>query len=94
MQLFSADPKTVNIFKNVCFDHQKLKKTPPSKVAQNFSNPLFFLTALTAQTAQTEKYLFQNVAYWLTVYRTGTFIKSLTPMCINFFHAFDDVMQD
>ena len=31
----------------------------------------FFLTALTAQTAQTEEFLFQNVAYRLTVYRTG-----------------------
>ena len=31
----------------------------------------FFLTALTAQTAQTEEFLFQNVAYGLTVYRTG-----------------------
>ena len=41
---------------------QKLKK-PPSKVAQKTSNPLFFLTALTAQTAQTKEFLFQNVAY-------------------------------
>ena len=31
----------------------------------------FFLTALTAQTAQTEEFLFHYVAYWLTVYRTG-----------------------
>ena len=44
------------------FAHKKLKK-PPSKVAQNSSNPLFFITALTAQTAQTEEFLFQNVAY-------------------------------
>jgi hypothetical protein len=44
------------------FDNQKLKK-PPSKVAQNPSNPIFFLTALTAQTAQTEEFMFQNVAY-------------------------------
>ena len=28
----------------------------------------FPLTALTAQTAQTEEFMFQNVAYWLTVY--------------------------
>ena len=66
MQIFSAD---ATMFLNF-FDHQKLKE-PPSKVAQNSSNPLFFLTALTAQTAQTEKFLSQNVAYWLTVYRTG-----------------------
>ena len=43
-----------------------LKKTP-SKVAQKSSN-LFFLTA---QTAQTEEFMFQNMTYWPTVYRTG-----------------------
>ena len=32
----------------------------------------FFLTALTAQTAPTKEFMFQNVAYWPTVYRTGT----------------------
>ena len=31
----------------------------------------FFLTALTAQTAPTKEFMFQNVAYWPTVYRTG-----------------------
>ena len=51
----------------IFFAHKKLKK-PTSKVAQNSSNPLFFLTA---QTAQTEEFLFQNMAYWITVYRTG-----------------------
>ena len=30
-----------------------------------------FLSALTAQTARTEEFMFQNVAYWPTVYRTG-----------------------
>ena len=47
-----------------------MKKTP-SKVSQKNSNPLFFLTASSAQTAQTEEFMFQNVAYWPTVYRTG-----------------------
>ena len=56
------------------FVHQKLKK-PPSKVSQNSSNPLFFLTALTAQTTQTEEFMFQNVAYWPTVYRIGPVLK-------------------
>ena len=51
-------------------DHQKLKK-PPSQVAQNSSNPLFFLTALTAETAQ---FMFQNMAYWPTIYRAGVTI--------------------
>ena len=43
------------------FALKKLKK-PPSKVAQNSSNPLFSLTASTAQMAQTEEFMFQNVA--------------------------------
>ena len=66
MYLFNADAK---IFLRNFFAHKKLKKTP-SKVAQNFSNSLFFLMTLTAQTAQTEEFLVQNVAYRLTVYRT------------------------
>ena len=53
------------------FALKKLKKTP-SKVAQKNSNPLFFLlTASTAQMAQTEEFMFENVAYRPTVYRTG-----------------------
>jgi hypothetical protein len=52
------------------FALKKLKK-PPSKVAQNNSNPLFFLTAWAAQTTQTEEFMLQNVAYRTTVYRTG-----------------------
>ena len=43
--------------------HQKLLRFPQIY--------FFFLTALTAQTTQTEEFLFLNVAYWLTVYRTG-----------------------
>ena len=39
--------------------HKKLKK-PPTKVAQNSSNPLFSLTALSAQT---EEFMFKNAAY-------------------------------
>ena len=57
-------PKNVETFYNVFkkknfFALKKLKKTP-SKVAQKNSNPLFFLTA---SSAQTEKFMFQNVAY-------------------------------
>ena len=51
-------------------------KKPPSKVAQNSSNPLF-LTALTAKTAQTEEFIFQNVAYRPTVYGTGVLLYNL-----------------
>ena len=65
MQLFSAVPTMFSIF----FVHKKLKKKTSSKVAQKNSNPLFFLTALT--TAQTEEFMFQNVAKRTTVYRTG-----------------------
>ena len=50
----------------------KIKKIfCPQKVAQKNSNPLFFLTALTAQTAQIEEFMFQNVAYRPTVHKTG-----------------------
>ena len=64
--------KYFHIFqKKIFFGHKKFK-TPPTKVAQKTSNPLFFLTAQTAQTAQTEEFMLQNVAYRPTVYRTGS----------------------
>ena len=53
------------------FCPQKVEKKTPSKVAQNSSNLLFSPIALTTQKVQTEEFLFQNVAYWLTVYRTA-----------------------
>ena len=37
----------------------------------------FPLTALTAQTAQTEEFMFQNVAYWQTIDRTGVSLMTL-----------------
>ena len=46
-------------------------KKPPSEVAQKNSNSFFSLTASTAQIAQTAKFMFQNMAYRPTVYRTG-----------------------
>ena len=49
---------------------ENIKKTP-SKVAHKTQIHSFFLTALTAQTAQTEEFMFQNVVYRPTVYRTG-----------------------
>ena len=54
------------------FCPQKVKKTP-SKVAQKNSYPLFFLTAWDTQAAKTEGFMFQNVAYRPTVYKTGVF---------------------
>ena len=50
-------------------------RKPPSKVAQTNSNPLFFLTAWAAQMAQTEEFMFQNMAHRTTVYRTGAVTK-------------------
>ena len=59
------------------FAHKKLKKTP-SKVAQKTSNPLFFLLLpKSAQAALTEEFMFQNVAYWPTVYITGDFTSNI-----------------
>ena len=61
--------RTLQYFKkNIA--HKKLKK-PLSKVAQKNSNPLFFPYCLTAQMAQTEEFMFQNVELRPTVYRTG-----------------------
>ena len=56
---------------------------PPSKVGQNNSNPLP-LTASTAQMAQTEEFMFQNVAYRPTVYRTGSFPEGLVDTPLSF----------
>ena len=62
------------------------KKFLPSKSWKNHPQKLlripqiyfFLLTALTAQTAQTEELMFQNVAYRPTVYRTGVNSYELT----------------
>ena len=63
MKLLSADATMfLEIKKKIKIALQKLKK-PPSKFAQNSSNPLFFLTALTAQTAQRKELMCQNLAY-------------------------------
>ena len=67
MEIFSGDP-TISFKKfQIFFLSQKVEK-PPSKVAQENSNPLFFLTA---QTAQTEEIMFHNAANRPTVYKTG-----------------------
>ena len=51
------------------FAHKKLKK-PRSKVAQKYSN---FFSPIAAKTAQSEEFMFQNVAHRPTVYKTGLF---------------------
>jgi hypothetical protein len=45
-------------------------KKPPSKVAQKYSKKI---SPIAAKTAQTEEFLFQNVAYRSTVYKAGPF---------------------
>ena len=53
------------------FAHKKLKKTP-TKVAQKNSNLLFFLILPEMPKLPKQKnFMFQNVAYRPTVYRTG-----------------------
>ena len=68
MHLFSADATIfLKKFQTVFLRTKSLKKLA-SKVAQKNTNPFFFLTAWAAQTAE---FMFQNVAYRPTVYRTG-----------------------
>ena len=67
MQLFSADA-TMFLKKKLNFFCPKKVEKLPSKVAQKNSNPLF---SPFPQMAQTEEFMFQNVAYRPTVYRTG-----------------------
>ena len=69
MQLFSEDA-TVFSKKFKFFCSQKVEKTT-LQIAQKNSNPFFFLTAWAAKTDQTEKFVFKNVTYRPTVYRTG-----------------------
>jgi hypothetical protein len=57
-------------FKKKIFALKKLKK-PPSKVAQKNSNPLFSPYCQHSPNGPTEEFMFQNVAYRPTVYRTG-----------------------
>ena len=54
----------------VFFAPKKLKK-PPSKAAQKYSKKN---SPIAAKTTQREEFLFQNVAYRSTVYKTGPFL--------------------
>ena len=55
----------ISFIKVLC-NYEKLKKKPPSKVAQKYS---FF--SLPPWAATTEEFMFQNLAYRTTVYKTG-----------------------
>ena len=74
MQLFSADPTILLIFFKMFVLTTKKKKKKKKKNQKLLRIPLIHIfspTALTAQTAQTEEFMFHNVAYWPTEYRTG-----------------------
>ena len=67
--LFSAD--ATMFFKKLWlfFLPTKSWKNHPQKLLRKTQIHFFFLTANTAQMAQTEEFMFQNVAYRPTVYR-------------------------
>ena len=53
----------------------KSLKNHPQKLLRKTQINFFFLTAWAAQMAQTEEFMFQNMAYRTTVYRTGAVTK-------------------
>ena len=72
MLFFNADAKIfLRKIKKTKILPTKSWKNHPQKLLRILQIHFFFLTALTAQTAQIEVFLFQNVVYWLTVYRSG-----------------------
>ena len=68
MQLFSADPTIVLRFLKMFVLTTKSWKNHPQKLLRIPQIHFFSLTALTAQRAETEEFMFQNAAYWPTVY--------------------------
>ena len=74
MQLFSVDATMFLKILKKNFFTTKVEKTTLKSCSEFLKSTFFFLTALTAQTAQTEEFLFQNVAYCQTVYRNGDWI--------------------
>ena len=67
MQLLSANA-TIFSKKNLL---TKSWKNNPEKLLRKTQIHFFFLTAWAAQTTPTEEFMFQNMAYRPTVYRTG-----------------------
>ena len=69
--VFSEDPTIAfRFFKPHVLTSQSWKNHP-QKLLRKPQIHFFSLTALTAQTTQTEEFMFQNVAYRPTVHRTG-----------------------
>ena len=64
MQLFSADA-------TIFFLPTKSWTKHPQKLLWKTQIHFFFLLPWAVKTAQTEEFMFQNVAYRPTVYRTG-----------------------
>ena len=65
----------------ICISKKIEKKNCPGKIEKNHlqnllrnTRPLFCLTARAAQTAQTEEFMFQYVAYRQNVYKTGDLV--------------------
>ena len=70
-------------------------KKPPQKVAYLSRNSVVSEIFLSSQTAQIADFMFQNVAYRATVYRTGSFINKflvLSKFLLNF--SFDPSLYD
>ena len=77
MQLFSVDAKiSFKKFKNVFLPTKSWKNHLKKllTLAEISSFQKFFITA---QTAKMADFMFQNMAYRATVYRTGVFVQSL-----------------
>ena len=78
-----------NIFKAFYFFCcQKIEKNHPQKFLRKTQIHFFSLLPWVAQTAQTEEFIFQNVAYRPTVYRTGTLEKPFTYSCFDLNFSF------
>ena len=70
MYLFSADAKIFFLRSKILFLPTKSWKNHPKSCLETLKST-FFLNAWATQTAQTEEFMFQNVAYKPTAYKTG-----------------------
>ena len=75
MQLFSADATIFKKKNSFFFYPQKVEKTTLKSCSEKLKSTFFSLLPWAAQTAKTEEFMFQIVAYRPTVYRTGADIK-------------------
>ena len=61
------------------FCPQKVEKTTLKSCSEKLKSTFFPLTTSTAQMAQTEEFMFKDVAYRPTVYRTGGLSRQIYP---------------